>query len=165
MQRVTIRVLKSLLVAALLGSLLLQLVMVPLTFHDMDGADPDVLEIRLPLMGIIVLGIATTQVVMVCLWRLVSMVRSGTVFSESAFRYVDITIGAIAVASVLLFALGVLLAPGEAVAPGVVLLIGCAGAVVAGIALVVVVMRFLLAQAVGRDIEAVRLKAELDEVI
>ena len=102
---------------------------------------------------------------MVCLWRLVTMVRRGTVFSHGAFRYVDIIIGAIASASALLFLLGVILAPGDAVAPGIVLLIGGAATVVAGIALVVVVMRSLLAQAVAREAEASHLRAELDEVI
>ena len=37
----------------------------------------------------------------VCVWRLLTMVRRGTVFSHAAFRYVDIVIGAIAAASVL----------------------------------------------------------------
>jgi hypothetical protein len=45
-----------------------------------------------------------------------------------------------------------------------VLLIGGAAVVVAGIALVVLVMRMLLAQAVARDAEAHHLQAELDEV-
>jgi hypothetical protein len=124
-----------------------------------------VLGLRPPLIVIIVLGIVTTQVVMVCVWRLLTMVRRGTVFSHGAFRYVDVVIGAIAAAALLLFALGFVLAPGEAVAPGIVLLIGGAGAVTAGIALVVVVMRQLLAQAVARDSEANHLQAELDAVI
>ena len=37
--------------------------------------------------------------------------------------------------------------------------------IVAGIALIVLVMRMLLAQAVARDAEANHLQAELDEVI
>ena len=49
--------------------------------------------------------------------------------------------------------------------PGIVLLIGGAGVLVAGIALIVLVMRMLLAQAVARDAEAHHLEAELDEVI
>ena len=79
-----------------------------------------------------ILGIVTMQVTAVCVWRPLTMVRRGTVFSHAAFRYVDIVIGAVAVASVLTFGLGVTLAPGEAVAPGVVLLIGGRGLVVAG---------------------------------
>lgn len=102
---------------------------------------------------------------MVCVWRLLTMVRRGTVFSHAAFRYVDIVTGAIASASLLMFCLGVVLAPGEAVAPGVVLLIGGATMVIAGIALVVLVMRTLLAQAVARDAEANHLRCELDVVI
>jgi hypothetical protein len=165
MNNVTTQALRALLAAALAGSVFLQVVMVPLVFKDMDGADQDVLDVRVPVLVIIVLGIVTTQVVMVCLWRLVTMVRRGTVFSHASFRFVNIIIGAIAAASALTFGLGVVLAPGEAVAPGVVLLIGCAAAVIAGIALVVAVMRSLLAQAVAREAEASQLRAEMDEVI
>jgi hypothetical protein len=107
----------------------------------------------------------TMQVTAVCVWRLLTMVRRGTVFSHAAFRYVDVVIGAIATASALTFALAVTLAPGEAVAPGVVGLICGVSLVVAGVALVVLVLRMLLAQAVARDAEASHLQAELDEVI
>ena len=40
-----------------------------------------------------------------------------------------------------------------------------ASLIVAGMALVVLVLRMLLAQAVARDVEAHHLRAELDEVI
>ena len=165
MSRLTILALRLVIAGGLLGSLFVQTVMVPLLAIDMRGADPEVLALRTPLIVIVVLGIVTVQVVMVCVWRLLTMVRRGTVFSHAAFRYVDVVIGAVAVASLLLFGLGVLLAPGEAVAPGVVLLVGGAAVLVAGIALVVLVMRTLLAQAVARDAEASSLQAELDEVI
>ena len=112
-----------------------------------------------------VLGIVTVQVTVVCVWRLLTMVRRGTVFSHAAFRYVDVVFGAVAAASLLMFALGVLLAPGEAVPPGMVLLIGGAAVLIAGVALIVLVLRMLLAQAVARDAEAHHLQAELDEVI
>jgi hypothetical protein len=46
-----------------------------------------------------------------------------------------------------------------------VLLIGGTGVMIAGVALVVLVMRTLLAQAVARDAEAQHLQAELNEVI
>jgi len=157
--------LRIVLSCALAGSLFVQAVMVPLVVNDMEGADPEVLALRAPLVVIIVLGIVTTQVVMVCVWQLLTMVRRGTVFSHAAFRYVDIVIGAIAAASLLMFTLGVVLAPGESAAPEVVLLIGGAALVIAGIALVVLVMRTLLAQAVARDAEAHHLRSELDEVI
>ena len=92
------------------------------------------------------------------------MVRRGTVFSHGAFRYVDIIVGAIAFAALLMFGIAVVLAPGET-APGVVLLICGASLMIAGVALVVLVMRTLLAQAVARDAESKDLRSELDEVI
>jgi hypothetical protein len=163
MGKLTILALRVVLAAALAGSLFVQAVVIPLLAIELTG--PAVADLRVPLVVIAVLGIGTTQVVMVCLWRLLTMVQRGTVFSDAAFRYVDRVIGAVAGASLLTFTLGVTLAPGNAVAPGVVLLIGGAAVVVAGIALVVQVMRQLLAQAVARDAEANQLQAELNEVI
>ena len=140
--------------------------MVPLLATDLsEDIGPDVADVAAPLIVTTVLGIVTIQVTLVCVWRLLTMVRRGTVFSHDAFRYVDVVIGAIAAASLLTFGLGVILAPGEAAAPGMVLLIGGAGVLVAGVALVVVVLRMLLAQAVARDTEAHRLQSELNEVI
>jgi hypothetical protein len=121
--------------------------------------------LRTPLIVMALLGIVTVQVTVVCVWRLLTMVRRGTVFSHAAFRWVDIVFGAVAAASLLMFGLGVLLAPGEAVAPGTVLLIGGASVLIAGIALIVLVLRMLLAQAVARDTEAQHLQDELNEVI
>jgi hypothetical protein len=118
-----------------------------------------------PVLVIVVLGILTVQVVLVCVWRLLSMVRAGTVFSHASFRYVDIVLGAVTAAALLVFALGVVLAPGEAVAPGVVLLVGGAGLLVVLAALVVLVLRMLLAQAVARDAQAKDLEAELEQVV
>ena len=165
MGALTILITRIVLAMVLAGSLFVQLVMVPLLATDLNDLRPSYAYLRTPLLIIVVLGIVTIQVVLVCVWRLVTMVRRGTVFSDAAFRYVNVVIGALAAASLLTFALGVLLAPGEAVAPGIVLLIGGAAVLVAGIALIVLLMRMLLAQAVARDVEAHHLQAELDEVI
>ena len=165
MGNLTVLALRLVLAMVLAGSLFVQVVMVPLLASDLDGLDPDYAYLRAPLIVIIVLGIVTVQVTVVCVWRLLTMVRRGTVFSHAAFRYVDVVMGAVASASLLLIGLGVALAPGDAVAPGVVLLIGGAAVLVAGIALIVLVLRMLLAQAVARDAEAHGLQAELDEVI
>lgn len=162
MGQLTVLALRVVLALALAGSLFVQVVMVPLIWMDLDEAPAGV---RVPFVVIVVLGIVTMQVSAVCVWRLLTMVRRGTVFSHAAFRYVDIIIGAVAVASVLTFGLAVTLAPGEAVAPGIVGLICGLALVVAGVALVILVQRMLLAQAVTRDTEAHQLQAELDEVI
>ena len=160
MGNLTVLALRIVLVMALAGSLFVQAVLVPLLAIDLEDVD-----VRVPVVVIVVLGIVTVQVTMVCVWRLLTMVRRGTVFSHAAFRYVDVVTGAIAAASLLAFGLGAVLAPGESVAPGVVLLVGGAGVLIAGVALVVVVLRILLAQAVARDAEAKHLQDELDEVI
>ncbi|WP_399935956.1 DUF2975 domain-containing protein [Streptomyces kanamyceticus] len=55
--------------------------------------------------------------------------------------------------------------PGEAVAPGVVLLMRGVAVAVLGVVLIVLVLRMLLALAVTRDAEASRLKAGLDKAI
>jgi hypothetical protein len=162
MGNLAVLALRAVLAMCLVGSLFVQVVMVPLLAIDLDEAPAGV---RVPVVVIVLLGIGTIQVSMVCVWRLLTMVRRGTVFSHAAFRYVDVVIGAAAVASLLMFGLGVTLAPGEAVAPGIVLLIGGAAVLIAGVALLVLVLRMLLAQAVARDAEAQHLQAELDEVI
>ena len=166
MGNLTTLALRIVIAMVLAGSLFVQAVMVPLLATDLhEDFGPDVADVGVPLIVITVLGIVTIQVTVICVWRLVTMVRRGTVFSHAAFRYVDIVIGAVATATLLTFGLGVVLAPGETVAPGVVLLIGGLAVIVAGIALIVLVMRMLLAQAVARDAEAYHLQAELDEVI
>ena len=165
MGRSTVLALRIVLAMVLAGSLFVQVVMVPLLAIDLNDLKPAFAHLRTPLIVIAVLGILTIQVTCVCVWRLVTMVRLGTVFSDAAFRYVDIVIGAIAAASLVTFGLGVTLAPGEAVAPGIVLLIGGAGVLVAGIALIVLVLRMLLVQAVARDAEAQDLQTELDGVV
>ncbi|CAM5280716.1 hypothetical protein SALBM135S_08642 [Streptomyces alboniger] len=164
MGRMTVLALRGVLAALGAGSLFLQAVMVPLLAADLD-ADAALADQRTPIVTIVLLGLVSAQVVMVCVWRLVTMTRRGTVFSPAAFRYVDTVAGAFAAAALLVFALGVVMAPGEAVAPGVVLLVGGVCVAVMGVALIVLVLRTLLAQAVARDVEATRMRAELAEVI
>jgi hypothetical protein len=112
-----------------------------------------------------ILGMVSVQVALVCVWRLVTMVRRGTVFSYAAFWYVDVVIGAIVAAALVWFAVTVLNAPGQRADPGVTLIMGGVGVAILGVALIVLLMRMLLAQAVARDVEAAQLQAELDEVI
>lgn len=165
MGKLTVLALRVVLGALLAGSVFLQAVMVPLLGSDLKGVDSELAYPPAAFLTVVFLGIVAGQAVVVCVWRLVTLVRRGTVFSTAAFRYVDIMIGAIVAAAALVFALGVLMAPGEAVAPGVVLLVGGIGVGVLGVALVVLVLRTLLAQAIARDVEAARMRSELDEVI
>jgi hypothetical protein len=110
-------------------------------------------------------GMASVQVASACVWRLATMVRRGTVFSHAAFRYVDAVIGAIVAAALAWFAVTGLNAPGQRADPGVTVIMGGVGVAIPGVALIVLALRMLLAQAVARDGEAAQLQAELDEVI
>lgn len=63
------------------------------------------------------------------------------------------------------FILGTVMAPGDAVAPGVVLLVGGFGVLLGGIALIVWVLRQLLLQASTTEAQAAALRTELGGVI
>ncbi|RSS32710.1 DUF2975 domain-containing protein [Streptomyces sp. WAC08241] len=165
MGKLTVLALRAVLAGLLAGSVFVEAVMVPLLAADLNGLRPEYAHLRTPVLVLLVLGALTAQTVLVCVWRLVTMVRRGTVFSHAAFRYVDVVTGAFAAGAALVFAFAVLLAPGEAAAPGVVLLICGASLAVLGVALIVLVLRTLLAQAVEREVEATRMRAELAEVI
>ena len=161
MGKLAVRALRAVLVVVLAGTVFVQASMVWVLATDPeDGSLP-----LTPLRVITILGIGTAQVALVCVWRLVTMVRRGTVFSHAAFRYVDGVIGSIVAASLVWFAVTAVNAPGQRDDPGVTLIMGGIGLAILGVALIVLVLRMLLAQAVARDVEAAQMQAELDEVI
>jgi hypothetical protein len=161
--KLTVRALRVVLVVMLAGTVFVQAAMV---FALVSGSDPE--DGSLPLTAFRVLaivGMVSVQVALVCVWRLLTMVRSGTVFSPAAFRYVDIVIGAIVSAALVWFAVTAVNAPDQRDDPGVTLIMAGIGLAILGVALMVLVLRMLLAQAVARDVEAAHLQAELDHVI
>ena len=163
MGKLTVRALRAVLAVVLTGTVLVQALMV---WALVSGSDPEDGSLPLTALRVItILGLGTAQVALVCVWRLVTMVRRGTVFSDAAFRYVDIVIGAIVAAALLWFAVTIINAPGQRDDPGVSLIMAGIGVAILGVALIVLVLRMLLAQAVARDGEATQLRAELDEVI
>jgi hypothetical protein len=163
MGKLTVRALRAVLVVVLTGTVFVQALMV---WALASGSDPEDGSLPLTALRVItILGVGTAQVALVCVWRLVTMVRRGTVFSHAAFRYVDVIIGAIVAAALVWFAVTAVNAPGQRADPGVTLIMGGIGLAILGVALVVLVLRMLLAQAVARDVEAAQMQAELDEVI
>jgi Protein of unknown function (DUF2975) len=163
MGKLAVRALRAVLAGALTGTVLVQALMV---WALVSGSDPESGSLPLTALRVItIVGIGTAQVIGVCVWRLVTMVRRGTVFSHAAFRYVDVIIGAIVAAALVWFAVTALNAPGQRDDPGVTLIMGGIGVAILGVALIVLVLRMLLAQAVARDVEAAQMRAELDEVI
>ena len=166
MGRLTVTALRVVLALLLAGSLFLLLVMLPLLARDIDVDESEIAAWQpRALIATLALGILASQVILVCVWKLVTLVRRGSVFSSASFRYVDVITGAILTGSALMFALACILAPGEAAAPGTVLVICGISVAIFGVALLTMVMRALLAQAVARDVEAAQLQSELDAVI
>ncbi|MEU3063741.1 DUF2975 domain-containing protein [Streptomyces subrutilus] len=161
MGKLTVRALRAVLVVVLAGTVCVQALMVwALATDPEDGSLP-----LTPLRVVTILGLVAVQVAVVCVGRLVGMVRRGTVFSHAAFRYVDGVIGSIVAAALVWFAVTALNAPGQRDDPGVTVIMGGVGVAILGVALIVLLLRMLLVQAVARDVEAARMRAELDEVI
>ncbi|MFG1966299.1 DUF2975 domain-containing protein [Nonomuraea sp. NPDC049028] len=163
MGKLTVLALRAVLGVVLTGTVFIQVLMV---WTLVSGNDPEDGSLPLtPLRVITILGMVSVQVAVVCVWRLVTMVRRGTVFSHAAFRYVDIVIGAIVAAAFVWFAVTAINAPGQRDDPGVTVIMAGIGVAILGVALIVRVLRVLLAQAVARDGEAAQMQAELDEMI
>jgi hypothetical protein len=161
MGRTTITVLRVVIALALAGSLVVQTVITPLLWIDLIDTPA---WFRVSFVVIVVLGVASMQVFAVCVWMLLTKVRRGSIFQPSSFRLVNVIIGAMAAAALLILAFAFVLAP-SAIAPGVVALVCGAALVMAGVALLVVVMKALLRQAIERENEAQTLRSELGEVI
>jgi hypothetical protein len=161
MGKLAVHALRAVLVVVLAGTVLVQVLMVWALATKPDNGSLPLTAFRV----LTIVGLVTVEVTLVCVWRLVTMVRRGTVFSPAAFRYVDIVIGAIVAAALVWFTVTAVNAPGQRDDPGVTLIMGGIGVAILGVALIVLVLRMLLAQAVARDVEASRMRAELDEVI
>ncbi|MEV6551867.1 DUF2975 domain-containing protein [Streptomyces sp. NPDC051597] len=163
MGKLTVRALSAVLWVVLAGTAFVQVLMV---WTLAGGNDPEDGSLPLTALRVIaILGMVSVQVALVCVGRLLTMVRRGTVFSHAAFRYVGGVIGAIVAIALLWFVVTVINAPGQREDPGVTLIMGGIGVAILGVALIVLVLRMLLAQAVARDVQAARMQAELDEVI
>ncbi|GAA1392864.1 DUF2975 domain-containing protein [Catellatospora coxensis] len=165
MGKMPILALRAVIAVLVAISLFVQIVMVAANANEMD---PALVSMGNPwaLIGAIVFGLLVFEVVLVCVWQLLAMVRRGTVFSYASFRYVDVIIGAIVAEAVLLAVLLLAQVPGsDGESPGVFIMMGGIVLAVLFVALIVLVLRMLLAQAVAREVEAKQMRADLDEVI
>ncbi len=148
--------LRFLLAVAFAALVLAQVVFLPALSAAMAEDSPELAHLRWPTLVVAVLGLACVQVVIVCTWKLLTLVEDDRIFSAASMAWVDAIVGAIAAAWLLLLGtfawslVGVGL-PGP---PIVLLLMLVAGAVVG---LLMVVMRALLRQAttLRTDMEAV----------
>lgn len=151
-------VLKALIAVMVLLLVAAQVWMIPGVAAMTASENPDLAYLRVP--GIIggILFLALVQVVLLCIWKLLSLVRGEKIFSLQSFRYVDIIIGAMVAAAILLAGSLIVIYAARAVNPGI-LLLGVLGIVVGiALALLVVVMRGLLRK-------ALQLEQDMSEVV
>lgn len=136
---------------------LFQTLSMPGQFAHMADESPDLAYLRWPLTAASIFWILCVQVVIVCTWRLLGMVRDDRIFSDAALPWVDAIVVAIAAAWIVLLAVLVGLAPvwDDPGLPLLLTLMLVGGAV---LGLLMVVMRALLRQATA-------LRADMEGVI
>jgi hypothetical protein len=152
------RLLRVALVVLLLGTVFVQF-LVPVQATMVGTRYPEVEYLVVPYSLAAILFIVCVQVALLVVWRLLSLVDGGVIFTRRAVRWVDVIIGCAAVATVL--SIGVLVhmlrfVPGGGGPMGLYV----SACIVGGLAfvLLMVVMRGLLLSAIAD-------RTELDEVI
>lgn len=128
--------------------LVLQTLSFPGQFAHLAAEHPEQAWLRWPLTVFVAVEILCAQVIVVCTWRLLTLVTRDSIFTEPALRWVDVIVGAVGTAWVLA-AGGALWAVWGADDPGgpLLMLVALLFGAVAG--LVVLVLRELLRRATG----------------
>jgi Protein of unknown function (DUF2975) len=146
------RLLRVVLVVLLLGTVLAQLLLP--VFASQEGMIfPEVAYLVVPYSVAAILFIACGQVALLVVWRLLSMVDGGVIFTRRVLSWVDVITACAAVATVL--SAGVLIHLLGFVGVHVARLLWLAACVAGGLAsvLLLVVMRGLLESAIADRIE------------
>ncbi|WP_162621809.1 DUF2975 domain-containing protein [Microbacterium suaedae] len=158
MRDATILTAKGLIALLFAGLLFVQAWFIPMVSNAMADDAPEFEPLRVPGIVLPILLILCVEVVLVCVWRLLSMVRTDSIFRESAFAWVSVVLGSI-VAATALVTIGVAViwwggagSPMVAIAGVMTVLVGI------GLSLLVAVMQGLLRK-------ASRLERELSEVV
>jgi hypothetical protein len=155
--------LRVLIVLVFAGLIVAQVMSLPGEFMQQAREAPRLGAVPWILLAFAILEVVCVQVVLVCIWRLLTLIRADRIFSEKAFVWVDVMVWAIVAAWIMLFGVAgwlmtVFLTTPELRDPGngVVL----TGLVLIGgvVVLVVVVLRALLHQAAS-------MRSDLEEVI
>jgi hypothetical protein len=148
--------LRVLLVLLFAGLIVAQVMSMPGQFAYMAREDPDMAYLRWPLTIWSIVELLCVQVVIVCTWKLLTLVTADRIFSTAAFAWVDAIVWTLGAGWVLFFDVYVylgLLATDPAlpiIMTGMILVSGV-------LILLVVVLRALLQQAttLRTDMEAV----------
>lgn len=157
MNKLVIRLLRVALVVLLLGTVLGQ-VLVPLLAAQAAKTFPEVEYLVVPYSVAGILVIACGQIVLLVIWRLLSMVGRGVIFTRRAVPWVDVITVCGAVATVLSAGVMTHLLVVHGGGPGIILGLATSIAVGVTFVLLMIVMRGLLGLAIAD-------RSELDEVI
>ena len=158
MNKLASRLLRVALVVPLLGTVLVQIGL-PMLASEEGRIFPEVAYLVVPYSVAAILFIGCGQVALLAVWRLLSLVDRGVIFTRRAVRWVDAITACAAVATVL--SAGVMIHMLGFVPGGGGPMVYYLGACVAGglaFVLLMVVMRSLLESAIAD-------RTELDEVI
>ena len=147
MNRTTIASLKTLILVLIALLLVCQVFVVPAVAQQMVERSPHLGYLHVPGILVAVGFLLCVQVALVCVWRLLSMVRASIIFSTDAFTYVDIVLGIVALATLLILGSFITLAVAGGASPSVVILCLLGIVIGAGHALLIIVMRGLLRKA------------------
>lgn len=144
------------LVGAFTLLVLFQTMSLPGQFEHMAKENPADAYLRWPLTIFAVLLLGCVEAVIVCTWKLLTMVQRNRIFSNEAFRWLDVIIGAVAAAWVMVL-IAFIYVGIRADDPGVPLLLFLFVVGGAVLNLLLVVIRAVLRQAVTlhTDMEAV----------
>ncbi|MDX2026070.1 DUF2975 domain-containing protein [Microcella sp.] len=158
MNRITIVSLKALIGLLLALLLLCQVAVVPAIASQMADRIPPLAFLQWPGVIAAAVFVLCLQTALGCVWRLLTLTREGVIFNARAFRYVDVILAAIVVATVVVLGSLVVITNAGAATPSLALL-GVLGVVVGSmLALLVVVLRGLLRK-------ATQLESDLAEVV
>jgi hypothetical protein len=155
--------LRVLLVLVFVGLVVAQVLSLPGEFSQMARENPEAGFIPWLLLTFAILEALCFQIVIVCVWRLLTLIRADRIFSEKSFIWVDVIVWTVAVAWVLLAAvaaylIGIIYFTPELRDPGTPILLTGMTLIGGVVALVIVVLRALLRQATV-------LRSDLEEVI
>lgn len=158
MQPVATFVLKAMIVVMLALLVVVQVFMIPAIAATTAWRNPEIAYLQVPGVVGAVLFLALIEIVLLCVFALLSLVRADRIFSSHAFRYVDIIIGTMLAAAVVIVASYIVLFIAQAANPGILILAVLGLTVSVSLALLVGVMRGLLRK-------ALQLEQDLSEVV
>ena len=157
MHRTTIIALKALLIVMILFMLAGQAWVIPGVAAQTAAQYPEYAYLEIPGIVVSLLFLVCVQLALVCVWRLLSLVRGSSIFSRDAFKWVDAILALVIVATLLILASLITLTAVGISSPANMLCI--LGVILgSGFALLVVVLRGLLHK-------ASELEQDLSEVV